>query len=64
MLLALGGCAHRVAGAQTSNGGNAPASADGDVPSKRHGIVVPSDPNLNVAGTQPTSATGTPNRSG
>lgn len=58
LLLALGGCAHRTAGAQPSNGGNAP-SADGDVPSGRHGVVVPSDPNLNVAGTQPASATGT-----
>jgi hypothetical protein len=57
LLLALGGCAHRTAGAQPSNGGN--PSADGDVPSKKRGVIVPSDPNLNMSGGQPTSATGT-----
>lgn len=58
LLLALGGCAHRTAGAPPSNGGNAP-SADGDVPSKKRGVVLPSDPKLNMSGTQPTSSTGT-----
>jgi hypothetical protein len=59
LLLPLGGCAHRTAVAPPSNGGDVPASADGDVPSKKHGVMVPSDPKLNISGTQPTSSTGT-----
>jgi len=57
-LLTAGACAHRTA-AETPIGAPGASGADGDVPSKRRGVIVPSDPKLGIAGAQPTSTTGT-----
>jgi hypothetical protein len=59
LTLAVGGCAHRTAAATSPSGANDAPAADGDVPSKRRGVIVPSDPKLGISGAQPPSATGT-----
>jgi hypothetical protein len=56
-ILAFGSCARQMSGAETVNGGNRSGAVDGGVPSKRHGLIVPSDPAVGISG--PQSATGT-----
>jgi hypothetical protein len=58
LVLGLASCAHRGAAPGSYDNHDSPA-ADRDVPSKRRGVITPSDPKLGIAGTQPTSATGT-----
>ncbi len=57
MILLLGGCASRTAGETTVNGGQTSAGLDGGVPSKRHGLIVPSDPPMGISGSQSTTGT-------
>jgi hypothetical protein len=57
LILLLGGCASRTAGETTVNGGQTSAGIDGGVPSKRHGLIVPSDPPMGISGSQSTTGT-------
>jgi len=56
LTIGLGGCAHRTAGMQSSTPANG-VSPDRDVPSKRRGVITPSDPPTGIAGQQPTTGT-------
>jgi len=58
LLLVGGSCAHRGAAPGSYDNHDSPA-ADRDVPSKRRGVITPSDPKLGIAGAQPASTTGT-----
>jgi hypothetical protein len=55
--LSLGGCAHRASGGGNTASDNGSSPVDGDVPSTRRGIILPSDPAMGVAGAKPTSGT-------
>ena len=55
-IIALGGCAHGASGGGTTAGDNGSSPVDGDVPSTRRGIILPSDPAMG-SGAKPTSGT-------
>jgi hypothetical protein len=58
VLWTLGACAHHSAAARQVSPANDP-STEPDVPSKRHGVIVPNDSKLGISGVQGPTGTGT-----